>query len=118
ESVWRREVLPLGVSVVALAVVFYPSALGLTWFDLYATGYQPMVLSAFVLFIALGALWTKRYLLSVALAFSLAFWVQGLLDSDNLWDYLMDPLLTLYALIIVGKWTCARLCQSTSHRKA
>jgi len=95
--------------VVAAALFLYPMALGLGSFDPYALGYGSYVLATALLLLTLAA-WTARChyaMLSVvaAVAASLA----GLLDSTNLWDYLIDPLLAGYALFWWLRWTARNL---------
>ena len=76
--------------------VLYPMTAGLTVFDPYALGYQPLAL---VIALAPIMLWLaairSRLLWLLALAV-LAFDLH-LLESPNLWDYLVDFWLTLYA---------------------
>jgi hypothetical protein len=84
--------------VIAAALFLYPMALGLGGFDPYALGYGSYAPASALLLLTL-ATWAARChyaMLSVlvAVAASLA----GLLDSTNLWDYLIDPLLAGYAL--------------------
>lgn len=95
---------PLRLGIAATAVVFYPTALGLTGWDPYALGFRPRGLLVVLGALALAALRsapgvTRLVALSV-IAFDL-----GLLESSNLWDYLLDPLLALYAIArTLGAW--------------
>ncbi len=76
--------------------VLYPMTAGLTVFDPYALGYQPLILVVALLPIMLWlALIRSRLLWVLALAV-LAFDLH-VLESPNLWDYLLDFWLTLYA---------------------
>jgi hypothetical protein len=76
--------------------VLYPMTAGLTVFDPYALGYQPLILVIALLPIMLWlALIRSRLLWILALAV-LAFDLH-VLESPNLWDYLLDFWLTLYA---------------------
>jgi hypothetical protein len=76
--------------------VLYPMTAGLTVFDPYALGYQPLILVIALLPIMLWlALIRSRLLWVLALAV-LAFDLH-VLESPNLWDYLLDFWLTLYA---------------------
>lgn len=77
-----------------------------TW-DLYTLGLQPWVLLAALAITAVllrrraGGPWTA--LVGVALL----AWAAGLMESDNLWDYLADPVLLLAMAFagFTGIWT-------------
>jgi hypothetical protein len=91
---------PLGfkVSVLLIAVLFYPLALGLGMFDPYAWGYGSIgLLVATILFaIACGlAGWTKGVWI---LSFAIMAWAVHWHESANLWDYVLDPFLAIWAL--------------------
>ena len=78
----------------------------ITW-DLYAMGLQPWTLLAAIASAAIvmrhraGGPWTA--LVGVALL----AWSAGLMESDNLWDYLVDPglLLAMAFAGFTGIWT-------------
>lgn len=85
--------------LVALAAAWlYPLALGVGMFDPYRLGYGSLWLVGALLLLALVACF--RGLLWVALPIALAVlaWGIGWHESGNLWDYLLDPLLAIYAL--------------------
>lgn len=92
-----RKHLLLGVTLAG--TVFYPLALGLGSVDPYHLGYSPL---SMVVLIALASIFTwfrgQRDLAVVLLLPLLAFNLQ-VLESANLWDYLLDPVLLIYALI-------------------
>ena len=85
------------------AVVLYPTALGLTNIDLYAAGYYPVILAPLMLSIISLSLWKHWHFL--ASIFGLVFLAYGLnvFESDNLWDYFMDPLLSIFCLVQFSK---------------
>lgn len=94
----------LWTGVAAIAVVFYPMALGLTGWDPYALGFHPrglvLVVAAAALAALPGAPGATRLIALSMIAFDL-----GVLESSNLWDYLLDPLLALYAIgRTLGGW--------------
>lgn len=94
---------PLGfkVSLALIGLAFYPLALGLGMLDPYAWGYGSTGLLIAVTLVALvcGLTgWTKGvWILSVAIIAWAAHWH----ESANLWDYLLDPFLALWALMAI-----------------
>ena len=91
------------LGVVAVAALFlYPFALGWTAFDPYALGYSSMVFITALLLVTLAA-WKAglNLLIVVVLAAALAY-LAGSYESRNLWDYLIDPLVAMYALARLG----------------
>lgn len=85
-------------TILLLGLFLYPAALGLGQFDPYRLGYHPQALLVLLLFSAVY-LWFKAYyfllfvVTSVVVAFS-----SGLLESNNLWDYLLDAVLWLFCI--------------------
>ena len=110
----RRDVDALLAAVVAAGLFLYPFALGWTPFDPYALGYGSIVFITALLVLSLAA-WRARWTLVVLVVLlgALAFLV-GLYESRNLWDYLVDPLVVLYALFALP----ARLVRRYSSREA
>ena len=80
-----------------IALLFYPLALGFGRFDPYALGFdQRLVVICAVC--ALAAAW--RYpLVSIWLVLAAVVHAAGMGESNNLWDYLFDPLSIIWALI-------------------
>ncbi len=102
---WNRTLLEpasrtaLLLSVAVVGVVFYPMALGVGPVDPYRWGFAPMGLVA-VLCLASIVAWLRRARgLAVFLLLPLLAYNLHLLESDNLWNYLLDPLLVVYALV-------------------
>lgn len=85
------------------AVALYPMALGVGMFDPYRLGFGNLWFIAGLLFIA-SAAWVCGYAL-IALSLSLAVlaWSIGWYESNNLWDYLLDPWVSIYALVLFIK---------------
>lgn len=80
------------LSLFAGMVLFYVLALGSWSFDPYTYGYQPwLVLGGLAAWVA----WRGRFAPGLVLLLGLDLALYGLhaLTSDNLWDYLLDPLL-------------------------
>lgn len=94
---------PLGfkVSVSLIAIVFYPLALGLGMLDPYAWGYGSIGLLIATIFFAIVcglAGWTKGVWI---LSFAIIGWAAHWHESANLWDYLLDPFLAIWALLAI-----------------
>lgn len=97
------DVRVLVILIAAASLLLYPSALGLVSFDLYSEGYYPVVMTPFLMgLLALAVLqgWT---LVAVLIPSVLLCYHLDILDSDNLWDYLTDPVLALYCLARVPR---------------
>ena len=86
--------------IAVTGVLFYPLALGITMFDPYAYGYSAGLMAVLVVVLAIVCFWQRYWLSALALSLSLAAYVSGIMESDNLWDYLFDPLLWMYALFV------------------
>ncbi len=100
----RGELQTLAAFVLASAAFLYPMALGLTSFDPYALGY-PHRMRGFLLClapVALFAWFRRRLLLLLAVVLALAAFRFQLLESRNLWDYLLDPWLVVCMLFWAG----------------
>ncbi len=80
-------------------VLFYPAALGLTVIDPYFWGYGAPALPLLAGALAAVAWMVRFRVVAVALVLALVGWRLQLLASPNLWDYLIDPLLALGALL-------------------
>ena len=94
-----RHALLILVALAALAL--YPMALGAGAFDPYRLGYgDPLFVSALLL-AALAAWLRKLTLIALCIAFAALAWAAGWYESGNLWDYLIDPFVTIYALAAV-----------------
>jgi hypothetical protein len=98
-----RSMLLLAVGLIG--ALFYPLALGLSGFDPYQLGYGGLLLPALLLLLSLAAWFTRRRALALLLLLPVAAYDLGLLESANLWDYLIDPWLVIYAWV----WLLKRL---------
>jgi len=107
--------VPFGfrLALTGIAMLFYPLALGLGMLDPYAWGYGSLGLLISIVFFALvcGLLgWTKGVWI---IAIAIVAWAGHWHESTNLWDYVLDPLLCLWALI-----TCILLMNRKRRDKA
>ncbi len=102
---WSSVMLPsrpipvsFAFTVSLIALIFYPLALGLGMFDPYAWGYGSLgMLIAILLFALVFALlgWTKGVWI---IALAIIAWAGHWHESTNLWDYVLDPLLAIWAV--------------------
>jgi hypothetical protein len=96
---WVREELPLKRRLIVFLgmVIFYVFALGSGPFDPYAYGYQPWAILAGL---TAWVVWRNRSApcLILLLGVDLAIFALHGIGSDNLWDYLFDPVL----MIVLG----------------
>jgi hypothetical protein len=80
------------------ALVLYPMSLGVSAYDPYQLGYGNPKFVAVLLLLALAAWLWERTLVAVCIALAILAWTVGWYESGNLWDYLIDPFVAIYAL--------------------
>jgi len=96
----RHRLALLGLIALA-SIAFYPMALGVGAYDPYQLGYGNMPFVAVLLLLALAA-WFRGYaLITLCIALATLAWAVGWYESDNLWDYLIDPFAAIYALAAI-----------------
>jgi len=93
----RHDFLLLMTLILLLGVFLYPFSLGLTAFDSYALGYESKLFCSFLLLVALTAWYFNVYLVVIIFILDISAFLLGFYESLNLWDYLIDPLLTVFA---------------------
>ncbi len=87
-------------------LLLYPFAQGYSPVDPYAWGYlnqshgmtAPLTVTALLLLLAAYAYIKQNTLLLTCILLSVITWQLNLLESRNIWDYLLDPLLWFYSL--------------------
>jgi hypothetical protein len=97
-EVQARHRLALLILIVCAALVFYPMALGAGAFDPYRLGYGNPQFVAALFLLALLAWYLKSALIASCIALATLAWTAGWYESGNLWDYLLDPFVAVYAL--------------------
>jgi hypothetical protein len=100
-----REKALVFFTITVGGLLLYPLALGLGNWDVYRLGWGAPGLWLVMLLIAMVARLKKFWLLPSLLALALLGWTAGVLESTNLWDYLLDPWLFLMAIVF-----CFRAC--------
>lgn len=88
---------------------FYPMALGFGSIDPYSWGYLnnshatiiPLIFILLLALLVFFSFYKKQTLMLLCVTLSLLAYQLQLLESRNLWDYLLDPVIFFYALIAV-----------------
>ena len=115
----RRELRALLVVVGAAALLLYPTALGLGDWDAYRLGWGSWWLFSALLLLCGVCAWLGLLVLPAMVALALLAWSAGMMESGNLWDYLLDPWLSAFAagfiLIKSGQNLIKRLFNRSSH---
>ena len=91
----RRALLWL---LAAGAVFLYPFALGWSQFDPYALGFGSVGFVTVLLSLTLAAWYARLNLIVLVVIAAVLAYLAGACESRNLWDYLIDPLVSVYAL--------------------
>ena len=116
---WRaipgRDQLAVMVAVALAALFLYPMALGWGNWDAYRPGW-----GSWGMLMCLGVLCTTCWVsglkvLPALVALGLLAWAFGLMESGNLWDYLLDPWLSILALVFVSI-KCVAIIRRRSNR--
>jgi len=97
----RKQKFAIHGLIAVAALVFYPLALGVGPFDPYRLGYGSPWFLAGLLLLSLCAWAVRFHLISVCIALSVVAHSLAWNESTNLWDYLLDPLVSIYALVAV-----------------
>ena len=95
---FQREKRGVYVAAAIAAVVLYSAALGWGNWDAYRPGWGSMGMLAAIFLTGIFALVIGLRLLPALLALAVLAWTAGLLESGNLWDYLLDPWLAIASL--------------------
>jgi hypothetical protein len=98
-AVDARNRLVLRWSLVVVALALYPMALGVGSFDPYRLGFgQPWFVA--ILFCAALTAWSfRQYVIASCITLAVLAWTVGWYESRNLWDYLIDPVVVVYAVV-------------------
>jgi hypothetical protein len=95
-------------AIAIAAILFYPFALGLGMFDPYRLGYGNPWFMVAMLGLAVWSALRYSTLLALCIALAVAAWSAGWYESTNVWDYLMDPWLAVYAIFVTLKIALVR----------
>lgn len=97
-SVMQRQILLILIALTAL--LLYPLSLGLTNYDPYRLGYGDTLFFAMLLITVLVAWVWKYHLIASCISLATLAWSIGWYESSNIWDYLIDPWVAVYALSV------------------
>ncbi len=97
-AVARQERNVLNGCVAIAAIFLYPLALGWGDWDAYRLGWASWGLWATLLALSLAFWVSGLRLVPLLVGLALLAWTAGLMESTNLWDYLIDPWLALGAI--------------------
>jgi hypothetical protein len=95
-------------AIAIAAVLFYPLALGFSAFDPYRLGYGNLWFMVILLGLAVWSVLRYSTFLALCIALAVAAWSAGWYESSNVWDYLLDPWLAIYAIAIQVKYWWAQ----------
>lgn len=108
----QRQKITVALILLVCAALFYPSALGAIGFDIYRMGFEPFMMLMVLGALALLAWYRGENFLLVAITAGVLAFTLSLLESNNLWDYLLDPLLVIYSAV----WLFFTLVRFVFHR--
>lgn len=105
----RRARRTAGIFGVAAGLAVYPAALGLGAWDPYELGWRsslPMIAAAIVAVVLIA----RRDAFGIVLLVAGLCWQLDLLESENAWDYLVDPIYVVlsWLALMAGLVTAAR----------
>ena len=91
------------ILIVIAALLLYPLALGVGTFDPYRLGFGNLWFIAGLLIVALSAWFLQYTLIALSISLAVLAWGVGWYESNNLWNYLIDPWVSIYALVTLVK---------------
>jgi hypothetical protein len=98
----RNQIRVLMLGALTAGLTLYPWSVGLTRVDPYSWGYGSYMLVGVLSSVAVVCWLRQAYLVVTALLLATTAYLLQLGESTNLWDYLVDPLLVLFALVWFG----------------
>jgi len=100
--------------ILLAALILYPLGLGLTPYDTYAAGYGSLALLGLLVVVAGHLLWQRTYFVLGLLLIAISAYLLGILQSNNLWDYMLDPWLVIVVISSRGKWLVRKIAGHTA----
>jgi len=102
-------------AIAIAAVLFYPLALGFSTFDPYRLGYGNLWFMVLLPGLAIWSVLRYSTFFALCIALAVAALSAGWYESPNLWDYLLDPWLAIYAIVVQAKYWWARRRKTNGH---
>ena len=96
----RERTLLLGLIVIGGLMVF-PESFGFDQLNGYQLGFGSVIFAIGLMLLSLGFVLLRMYVAAAAIILSVGAFDLHLLVSSNLWDYLFDPLLAIYACVVL-----------------
>ena len=97
------------VAIGMLALVLYPATLGLVQTDPYVWGYQANSMLITLAIIAVAMWLAGNYHLTLWLSLAVLGFAFKIMESTNLWDYIIDAWLAIFVISVVIKKLFHRL---------
>ncbi len=108
------------VLVIVMAIILYPTSLGYSHFDMYSVGfasaeYYSLLVAAMA---CIGIIsWYMGYAqIAVWLTLSMLAYGLNLFESNNLWNYLLDPLVVIACFVSVIIKACKQALSTFKSR--
>jgi hypothetical protein len=106
---WGPDVRVALIAVALAGLFLYPAATGLLPMDPYRLGYRPAAMLIALAALAVWAWAAGRRAAAVLPLLAVAAFDFRIMESSNLWDYLIDPFVTLCAWAWVVAATVRRI---------
>ncbi len=108
-----------------IGILFYPAALGLGMIDPYQWGYLnsyrgieiPLLFLGGLILLMIIAGHMENTLIMLCITMVLAGFMLEVMESRNIWDYLIDPMIFIYGLFSLGIYLIKRTWEKHSARK-
>jgi len=94
---WKADMKPVLIAVALAGLLLYPASTGLLPMDPYRLGYRPAAMLIVLAALACWAWMAGRRAAALVPLLAVAAFDFRLLESCNLWDYLIDPFVTICA---------------------
>ncbi len=109
----NRQLMLRAIAIIAVA--FYPLSLGFSAFDPYRLGYGNLWFMLILLALAIWSVLRYSTFFALCIALAVVAWSAGWYESPNIWDYLLDPWLAIYAIVVQGKYWWAQRRKINGH---
>lgn len=106
----------LKIFIALLALALFPFALGIGMFDPYRLGFGNPWFIAGLLVMSLSAYYLRQTYIALSITLAVLAWSIGWGEANNVWNYLLDSWLGIYALgsvlTLLGKAVVRKLSAS------